>query len=169
VDGAYFTVIADTTIDNIATQYPRRSLRDYLIRNSNDPCFGDTPDSTLAALAPKLLSPGGTAEQIAWDGRRFERGRPVRDVGQQRRRAKISFGPRRPPEAAGWSIIPAAAGGWVKAAGEATSGWRGFSAISQRRRALSARRARPIMAANGGTVRVSAGWSNWGYGFFSGS
>jgi len=156
VDGVYFTVTADTTIDNIAKQY---HVDPYTVIDSeyND-LFGDTPDTKLPS-GTKVVLPGGTAEQIAWTP-------PVQHVSGTSSGGKasgdmISFDIG-DPGSCGLVSNAGGGGGWLKPL--ATYQWvRGFSSVHSGVD-LSDPIGTPIMAANGGTV-MFAGWSNWGYGW----
>jgi murein DD-endopeptidase MepM/ murein hydrolase activator NlpD len=156
VDGAYYTVTAETTISSIAKNY---HVDPYTIIDSeyND-LFGDTPDTELPS-GTRVVVPGGTAEQIAWTPKveRVAAGSGAGSSGVGR----ISFDPG-DPGSCGLVDNPGGGGGWVKPL--ASYVWvRGFSGIHSGVD-LSAPPGTPVMAANGGTV-IFAGWSNWGYGY----
>jgi murein DD-endopeptidase MepM/ murein hydrolase activator NlpD len=155
VDGVYFTVSADTSIENIAKQY---HVDPYTVIDSeyND-LFGDTPDTELPSGA-KVVLPGGTAEQIAWTP-------PVQRISgtssNGRSGDKISFDIG-DPGSCGLVDNPGGGGGWLKPL--AGYQWvRGFSSVHSGVD-LSAPTGTAITAANGGEV-MFAGWSNWGYGY----
>ena len=156
VDGVYFTVTADASIESIAKQY---HVDPYLVIDSeyND-LFGDAPDTQLPSGTHVVL-PGGTAEQIAWTP-------PVQHVAGTtssggRSGDKISFDIG-DPGSCGLVDNPGGGGGWLKPL--AGYQWvRGFSSVHSGVD-LSAPIGTPITAANGGEV-MFAGWSNWGYGW----
>ncbi len=159
VDGAYMTVIADQSIDSIATQY---HVDPYTIIDSeyND-FFGDTPDSMLPS-GTKVVVPGGTAEQIVWNP-------PVQHVPASAGASGSSGGERisfdiGDPGSCGLVPNPGGGGGWLPPLAPGSYTWvRGFSSIHSGVD-LAAAVGTPIRAANGGEV-MFAGWSNWGYGW----
>ena len=157
MDGAYITVVAERSIDSIATEY---HVDPYNIIDSDyNDFFGDTPDTVLPS-GTKVVIPGGTAQSIVWKSALcsvFPRIRVRAAAAAQKSRSIQAT-----PEAAAWSITPAAA-----AAGCLRSPATCGCAASVRFHSgvdLSAPIGTPIMAANGGTV-IFAGWSNWGYGW----
>ena len=156
VDGVYFTVTADASIESIAKQY---HVDPYAVIDSEyNNLFGDTPDTKLPS-GTKVVLPGGTAEQIAWTP-------PVQHVagtssGGRTTGEKISFDIG-DPGSCGLVDNSGGGGGWLKPL--ASYQWvRGFSSVHSGVD-LSAPIGTPITAANGGTV-MFAGWSNWGYGY----
>ena len=153
VDGAYFTVSATTTIDEIADQY---HVDPYTIIDSEyNELFGDTPETELPS-GTRVVIPGGTAEQIAWTPRVERVAGSSGSSGSQ-----ISFASG-DPGSCGLVSNPGGGGGWVRPL--AGYQWvRGFDGIHSGVD-LSAPIGTPVMAANGGTV-IFAGWSNWGYGY----
>ncbi|MFN8452239.1 MAG: LysM peptidoglycan-binding domain-containing M23 family metallopeptidase [Anaerolineae bacterium] len=153
VDGAYFTVISEKSIADIAKDY---HVDPYTIIDSeyND-LFGKTPDDVLPS-GIKLVIPGGTQEQINWNPpvTRVEASSSSSGVG------KIAFDTG-DPGSCGLVDNPGT-GAWVKPL--STYQWvRGFSLIYFGVD-LSDPPGTPVMAASAGTV-VFSGWSNWGYGW----
>lgn len=154
VDGAYFTVTAETTIQGIADQY---NVDPYAIIDSEYNDLFDAEPTTELPSGTRVVIPGGVAEQINWN--------PVvervpAEAGSSTG-ARISFDPG-DPGSCGLVSNPGGGGGWVRPL--ANYQWvRGFSSIHSGVD-LSAQTGTPVMAANGGTV-IFAGWSNWGYGW----
>ena len=154
VDGVYFTVISEQSIQSIADRY---HVDPYAIIDSeyND-FFGMTPETVLPSNT-KVVIPGGTDAQINWNP-------PVDRVpggSGSAGGARISFATGE-PGSCGLVDNPGGGGGWVRPLGSYS--WvRGFSGIHTGVD-LSAAMGAPVGAANGGTV-IFAGWSNWGYGW----
>lgn len=154
VDGVYFTVISEQSIQSIADRY---HVDPYVIIDSeyND-FFGMTPQTVLPSNT-KVVIPGGTDAQINWNPR-VDR---VPAGSGNSSGARISFATG-DPGSCGLVDNPGGGGGWVKPL--AVYQWvRGFSGYHSGVD-LSAPIGTPVMAANGGTV-IFAGWSNWGYGW----
>jgi murein DD-endopeptidase MepM/ murein hydrolase activator NlpD len=154
VDGVYFTVITEQTIQSIADRY---RVDPYVIIDSeyND-FFGATPETVLPSNT-KVVIPGGVDAQINWNP-------PVDRVpagSSGSSGARISFATGE-PGSCGLVDNPGGGGGWVRPL--AGYSWvRGFSGIHTGVD-LSAPVGTPVVAANGGTV-IFAGWSSWGYGW----
>lgn len=155
VDGAYFTVISEKSIADIARDY---HVDPYTIIDSeyND-LFGKTPDDVLPS-GIRLVIPGGTQEQINWSPpvTRVDASSSSSGVG------KISFDTG-DPGSCGLVDNPGGTGGWIKPL--STYQWvRGFTPPIHFGVDLSDPIGTPVMAASAGTV-VFSGWSNWGYGW----
>lgn len=158
VDGVYFTVTSEQTIQSIADRY---GIDDpYVIIDSeyND-LFGDTPETVLPSNT-KVVIPGGVDSAINWNPR-VDRVEGSSSGSGNSTGAMISFATG-DPGSCGMVPNPGGGGGWVRP----ISGYqwvRGFSSIHTGVD-LSAAIGTPVYAANGGTV-IFAGLSNWGYGW----
>ncbi len=158
VDGAYWTVVAQQSIDSIAKQF---HVDPYTIIDSeyNPDLFGATPDKILQS-GTHIVIPGGTSELINWNPA------VVRVPGSSSSGSsgggKISFDVG-DPGSCGLVSNPGAVGGWVHPLNSTYTWVRGFSSIHSGVD-LAVPIGTPVFAARTGTV-MFAGWSNWGYGY----
>jgi murein DD-endopeptidase MepM/ murein hydrolase activator NlpD len=157
VDGVYYTVPRDETIQSIADRF---RVEPYAIIDSeyND-LFGATPETLLPA-GMRVVVPGGTAESIVWAP-------PVQRVGGDSTRGgaggRIAFA-RGEPGSCGLVDNPGGGTGWVRPVAAGSYQWaRGFTALHPGVD-LAGAVGTPIFAANSGTV-IFAGWNSYGYGY----
>lgn len=158
VDGVYYTVISEQTIQSIADRFGVGDDPYVIIDSEYNDLFGSTPETVLPSNT-KVVIPGGVDAAINWNPP-VERTEGTSSSGN-RTGAKISFAAG-DPGSCGLVDNPGGGGGWVKPLSSYT--WvRGFSNIHMGVD-LSVPIGTPVMAANGGTV-IFSGLSNWGYGW----
>ncbi len=151
-DGAYFQVMVDMTIAELATRY---RVEPYVIIDSEINDLFGSAETTVLRPGQWVFIPGGTAEQIAWTA-------PVTRTGSENggAGAQISFGAGE-PGSCGLQDNPGGGTGWVRPLSGYT--WtRGFTSYHTGVD-LAASPGTPVMAANSGTV-IFAGGSRYGYG-----
>ncbi len=157
VDGVYYTVPQDETIQSVANRF---RVEPYTIIDSEyNRLFGATPE-TLLPTGTRVVVPGGKAESIVWAP-------PVQRVGGDSRRGgaggRISFAQG---EAGSCGLVDNPGGGasWVRPVAAGSYQWtRGFTALHPGVD-LAGAVGTPIFAANSGTV-IFAGWNSYGYGY----
>jgi len=160
VDGAYWTVVSEQTIQQVADQF---RVDPYAIIDSeyND-MFGMTPETVLPVGA-QIVVPGGEAETITWTARVETRDTSTSGAqNAQSSGGQIIFEPG-DPGSCGWVDNPGNPGAWTNPMNPGSYQWtRGFSSWHTGVD-LAGPEGTPAFAANGGTV-VFAGWNSYGYG-----
>jgi murein DD-endopeptidase MepM/ murein hydrolase activator NlpD len=159
VDGVYYTVISEQTIQSIADRFGVGDDPYVIIDSEYNDLFGSTPETVLPSNT-KVVIPGGVDAAINWNPR-VERVEGTSSGSGNSTGAMISFASG-DPGSCGLVPNPGGGGGWIRP----VSGYqwvRGFSSIHTGVD-LSVPIGTPVSAANGGTV-IFAGLSNWGYGW----
>jgi murein DD-endopeptidase MepM/ murein hydrolase activator NlpD len=157
VDGVYYTVPQDETIQSVANRF---RVEPYTIIDSEyNSLFGATPE-TLLPTGARVVVPGGTAESIVWAP-------PVQRVGGDSSRGgaggRISFA-RGEAGSCGLVDNPGGGASWVRPVATGSYQWtRGFTSLHPGVD-LAGAVGTPIFAANSGTV-IFAGWNSYGYGY----
>lgn len=154
VNGAYYQVISETTIGEIAAQF--RVEPSVILDSEYNDLFSASAETTLQS-GIWVMIPGGTAEIITWSA-------PVQRTGSNSQSggagAQISFGAG---EAGSCGLVdnPGGGAGWARPLANYT--WmQGFTSFHTGVD-LAASTGTPVYAANSGSV-IFAGGSAYGYG-----